>query len=362
MAHDVFISHAAKDKKIAEAICEKLEFAQLRCWIAPRDISADEDWREAIRNAIRSSRVLLLVFSENSNAAPHIEREIAYAFHTGRAIVAFRVTNIPPRRNFLFYLGEVCWFNASSPSPEQHLEALTARIKDLVPEATVPCRAIVPHTTVKTRATSAFSDSRSFVPQTCTSKDLIHVAIAASALAAVYLLWFATPQTKHGVPLATNTVRPSSSGPSTSLNSPTQTDGDASTSKPAYTPGRSSLSLPVQPSPTPLVHQGSQDQDTHSFTPGDPWASVTSPPRSELDQKAGGDAELAVRDNASIKSVEEDHTHTVNRREAHRGKLSPRGHNGKFIASEESRVARIKNLLIALWHQSLASSKKTGNR
>src|SRR5208282_1498098 len=33
MEHDVFISHAHKDKSIADAICEKLESARLRCWI-----------------------------------------------------------------------------------------------------------------------------------------------------------------------------------------------------------------------------------------------------------------------------------------------------------------------------------------
>ncbi len=107
MAHDVFISHAHKDKRIADAICEKLESARVRCWIAERDISAGEDWTEATRNAIGSSRVMVLVLSENANAAPHIEREIAHAFYTRRIIVPLRLTNTLPRRDFLFYLGNV---------------------------------------------------------------------------------------------------------------------------------------------------------------------------------------------------------------------------------------------------------------
>jgi TIR domain len=363
MAHDVFISHAGKDKRIAEAICEKLEFAQVRCWIAPRDISADEDWTEAIRNAIGSSRVMLLVFSENANASPHIEREIAHAFYTGRIIVAFRLTNIPPRRNLLFYLGEVGWFNAFNPPPEQHLEALTARIKDLAPDPTVTCPAALPHTAVKTVGALDFSNSRRDAQLTCTSNDLKRLAIAASAFAAVYLLWFALPQTKHGVSLAGSNLRSTSSGPSTSLDSPPQIEGDASVSKPAYTLERFGLWLPVNPSPTPLVQQGSQD--TPSFTPGDPWSRVAPSSQSDLDQKAGGEAEmLAARDSASVKSVEESRTRIVNRREAHRGKLRPRGYSGKFSASEGSRSAGIKRWLIALWRQSLASSKKTptGNK
>src|SRR5580700_4984412 len=107
MAHDVFISHARKDKGIADAICEKLEFAQIRCWIAERDISAGDDWTEATRNAIESSRVMVLVLSENANASAHIEREIAHAFYTRRIIVPFRVADTLPRRSFLFYIGNV---------------------------------------------------------------------------------------------------------------------------------------------------------------------------------------------------------------------------------------------------------------
>jgi hypothetical protein len=79
MAHDVFISHARKDKKIADAICEKLEAAELRCWIAPRDIS--------------------------------------------RVIIPFRLAETLPRRDFLYYLGDVRRFDAFGPHPEQHLEA-----------------------------------------------------------------------------------------------------------------------------------------------------------------------------------------------------------------------------------------------
>src|ERR1700692_4440960 len=105
MAHDVFISHAHKDKVIADAICEKLESAQVRCWIAERDISAGDDWTQATRNAIESSRVMVLVLSENANAAPHIEREIAHAFYMRRTILPFRLGESLPRREILFYLG-----------------------------------------------------------------------------------------------------------------------------------------------------------------------------------------------------------------------------------------------------------------
>ena len=102
MVHDVFISHAHKDKSVADAICEKLESAGLRCWIAGRHILAGEDWTADTRNAISSSRVMVLLLSENANSAPHIQREIAHAFYTRRIIVPLRLTNTLPRRDFLF--------------------------------------------------------------------------------------------------------------------------------------------------------------------------------------------------------------------------------------------------------------------
>src|SRR5262249_46832926 len=132
MAHDIFISHAYKDKGIADAICGKLESANVRCWIAPRNISVGEDWAKAICKAIGSSRIVVLVLSENANAATHIEREIANAFYSGRIIIPFRLDNAIPRRNFLPYLGGVRWLDSVNPPAEQHLEALTARVKGLL--------------------------------------------------------------------------------------------------------------------------------------------------------------------------------------------------------------------------------------
>ena len=113
MKHDVFVSHAHKDKSIADAICEKLESAQLKCWTAARGVSAGEDWTEAIRNGIESSRVIVLVLTENANAAPDIKREIAHACYMRRVIIPFRLAETLPRREILFYLGHVPWLNAA---------------------------------------------------------------------------------------------------------------------------------------------------------------------------------------------------------------------------------------------------------
>src|SRR5271155_3310534 len=109
IAPDVFICHASKDERVAAAICSEFRASGLKCWVAPRDISVGEDWMEAIRNAIESAPIFALIFSENTNAARHIDREIANAFYTRRTIVAYRLTKALPRRELLIHLSNCRW-------------------------------------------------------------------------------------------------------------------------------------------------------------------------------------------------------------------------------------------------------------
>jgi TIR domain len=301
MAHDVYISHARKDQKIAEAICEKLEFAEMRCCIAPRDISPGGDWTEATRKAIRSSRAMVLVFSENANAAPHIEREIAHAFYTGRTIVPFRLARTLPRRDFLFYLGDVRWFDAFGPNPEQHLEALTAHIKGLLLGRAVTSNPLRSHSANKrTLALNSLNCGKDEVrTSNHRSRQIFkRVAIGASIFAVVSLLWFALREIKHGASLEESNFASMSSGRSTSLDSPSQPRGGASAPTPHYVFTRFGLWEAVKDRPTPLVQSG--PQDTVSTMPPGQSASATPSRVSDLDQNPGSDPS---RDSASVKSV-----------------------------------------------------------
>ena len=79
MAHDVFISYAAEDKPIADAVCASLEGKAVRCWIAPRDVLPGMDWGEAIVDALVGSKLLVLVYSSSSNQSAHVRREVERA-------------------------------------------------------------------------------------------------------------------------------------------------------------------------------------------------------------------------------------------------------------------------------------------
>ncbi len=79
MAHDVFLCHSVTDKAVAEAIVARLEADSVTCWVAPRDVVPGADWGESIINAIESSRIMILIFSQSANASSQIKREVERA-------------------------------------------------------------------------------------------------------------------------------------------------------------------------------------------------------------------------------------------------------------------------------------------
>jgi hypothetical protein len=354
MAHDVFISHAHKDKLVAHAICEKLESARIKCWMAERDIAPGEDWTEATRNAIGSCRLVVLMLSENANATAHIEREMAHAFYTGHPIIPLRLTDTLPRRDFLFYLGNVRSFDAFGATAEQHLEALAASINDRLHDRTIPRDG--PRTALRTAAPFDLSVSRSGLPTASDSplsKLLRGAGYAASLLALAWLFWFVQRQHERSAPGPQSAWQV----PRDSLVSlPQPVARDASTSIPAST-ADSDWPPPTHTALATLVQQGLQEA-TPSNMPDQQPAGVSSVP-SDVDQNATSDsAGDQVDDTANAKAVQEDPARGIARREVHRGKSRTKSHARRIQTHPESRVALIKSRLIALWHQVVTLGNK----
>src|SRR5208282_1056876 len=129
MAHDVFISHSARDKPAADAVCAKLESRGIRCWIAPRDIRPGMSWGGAIIEAIDGAHVMLLLFSSHANGSPQIKREVERAVHRETVIIPVRVENVQPTGDFEYFLGTPHWLDAITPPFEQHLENIAESTK-----------------------------------------------------------------------------------------------------------------------------------------------------------------------------------------------------------------------------------------
>ena len=129
MAHDAFISHSARDKPYADAICAKLESRGIRCWIAPRDVRPGMEWGAAIVEAVDGARVMLLVFSSQANSSPQISREVERAVHKGVIVIPVRVEDVKPAGNLEYFLGTPHWLDAITPPFERHLESIADSTK-----------------------------------------------------------------------------------------------------------------------------------------------------------------------------------------------------------------------------------------
>src|SRR5580704_16881796 len=132
MAHDVFISHSAKDKVTADAVCAMLESEGVRCWIAPRDVLPSMEWGEAIIDAIEECRIMVLVFTANANESPQIRREVERAVNRGVAILPVRIEDVLPGKGLEYFIGNVHWLDALTPPLQAHLKGLAGTVRVLL--------------------------------------------------------------------------------------------------------------------------------------------------------------------------------------------------------------------------------------
>src|SRR5436305_1024856 len=95
MAHDVFISYASAERDLATAICAGLEATGLRCWIAPRDLTPGAEYPNALTQAVRGARCLVLVFSADALRSPHVLREVELAVSARLPVLTVRTQPVP---------------------------------------------------------------------------------------------------------------------------------------------------------------------------------------------------------------------------------------------------------------------------
>jgi TolB-like protein/Tfp pilus assembly protein PilF len=129
-ASKVFISYASQDSAVAEQLCAALEAANLPCWIAPRDVRAGESYAAAIIHAINSSRMLLLVLSQNAIKSSHVLREVERASSKSRPILSVRIdaTALPPELEY--FLSANQWLDASTGPLELIFPALVESVRN----------------------------------------------------------------------------------------------------------------------------------------------------------------------------------------------------------------------------------------
>ncbi len=129
MAHDAFISYSNKDKPVADAVVAGLESEQIRCWIAPRDVMPGVEYGDAIVDAIKSSRVMVVILSANSNRSRHVRMEVERAVHNDVVIVPFRIENVELTGAMELFLSTPHWLDALTPPLKKHIAKLGRTIE-----------------------------------------------------------------------------------------------------------------------------------------------------------------------------------------------------------------------------------------
>lgn len=134
MAHDVFISHSAKDKAIADAACEFLEAKAISCWIAPRDIAGGMEWAGAIVDAIDKSKALILILTSESNESPQVLREAQRAASKKIPIVPLIIEQVTPSKSLEYSISSHHWIDAHATSKDEYLAMLYLAVEKILSE------------------------------------------------------------------------------------------------------------------------------------------------------------------------------------------------------------------------------------
>ena len=141
VAHDVFISYAHEDKPAADAVCATLESHGVRCWIAPRDVLPGKPYPEAIEDAIKIVRLMVVVFSPPAAQSAAVRSEIHLGFIRELTIIPFRLQETPLGKGMNYLMGVVHWLDAITPPLEKHLRTLSERVREHLgssPQTPVP--------------------------------------------------------------------------------------------------------------------------------------------------------------------------------------------------------------------------------
>lgn len=125
--YDVFLSHSAKDKAVAQKLAQRLKADGLRVWFDEWDIKPGDNIPETIESGLRASRVLVLGVSKNypkgeRMASQAISRPVGGSDRGSQRIIPVRLddSEMPD------LLQKLAWIDWKSESPKEYSRLLAA--------------------------------------------------------------------------------------------------------------------------------------------------------------------------------------------------------------------------------------------
>lgn len=129
--HEVYISYSDEDVKVARDICNLFEGNGITCWFKERDYG-ENDTVSKITQAIRDSKRVVLVYSDNAKDSNFIRTEIDIAFAANLPILVFNIDGTPISSQLQFYLEDKPVIDAY-PDTEKYYDELLDDTAHLIP-------------------------------------------------------------------------------------------------------------------------------------------------------------------------------------------------------------------------------------
>lgn len=127
MTPRTFISFASKDVKVAQTLCSALESRGIPCWISARDIQPGENFQVSIVQALRHAKIMVLVFTANSNSSEEMTKELALASQQRLIVIPLRVEDVTPGDAFTYEFATRQWIDVFADW-ESSIDQLCRRI------------------------------------------------------------------------------------------------------------------------------------------------------------------------------------------------------------------------------------------
>lgn len=139
----VFVSYASADRKQALAVTRAIERRGTTCWISSRDVGPGQNYQEAIVRALRSSRAMVLVFSDAANNSDEIKKELSLASRYHVPVMALRIEDVEPSDAFAYELSTRQWIDAFA-NWDRSIDSLVRSVNQLTPGESPPAQAAAP--------------------------------------------------------------------------------------------------------------------------------------------------------------------------------------------------------------------------
>lgn len=106
----IFISYHSSKSELVAHLSRYLERNDIATWYAPRDIRAGQQWDEAINEAIRDCKALVLLFCAQADSSLQVKRELSLADKYKKPVFWLRIERVEPN-NLSYFLTSTQWLD-----------------------------------------------------------------------------------------------------------------------------------------------------------------------------------------------------------------------------------------------------------